>query len=120
MFQLRLFYDKHNEKTDAIAIKYSNCNKETGPYLKDTLLEEMINKFVLNVILHHVGMSWIISSKNEMLYKIEESNHPYWLNKVPWYNTAICSKFHGKLFEDFIIHGRTDRYQLMCSIISHN
>ena len=41
-------------------------------------------------------------------------------NKYPWYNTAICSKLHGKLFEDFIRHARTDMYHLMCSIISHD
>ena len=80
----------------------------------------MITKFVLNEILHHVGMSWIICSNNEMLYELEESNHPNWLNKVPWYNTAICSKLHGKLFEDFIRHARTDRYHLMCFIIAHD
>ena len=26
---------------------------------------------------------------------------------------------HGKLFEDFIRHARTDRYHIMCSIIKH-
>ena len=80
----------------------------------------MITKFVLNAILHHVGMSWIICSNNEMLYETEEKNHPDWLNKGPWYNTAICSKLHGKLFEDFIRHAITDIYHLMCSIIAHD
>ena len=45
---------------EAIAIKCSNCNKDTGLYLKDITIEEMITKFVLNEILHHVGMLWII------------------------------------------------------------
>ena len=27
---------------------------------------------------------------------------------------------HGKLFEDFIKHARTDRYHIMCSIIEHD
>ena len=55
-----------------------------------------------------------------MLYEIKENNHPNWFNKGPWYNTAICSKLHGKMFEGFIRHARTDRYHLMCSIIAHN
>ena len=80
----------------------------------------MITKFVLNAILHHVGMSWIICSNNKVFYEIEGNNHPYWFNTVPWYNTAIYSKCHGQLFEDFIRHARTDRYHLMYSIISHN
>ena len=55
-----------------------------------------------------------------MLYEIEENNYPDWLDKVPWYSTSICSKLHGKLFEDFIIHARIDRYNLTCYIISHD
>ena len=42
MFQLCLFYDKHYEEgnaADAIAIRFRNCNKETGLHLKDTPIE---------------------------------------------------------------------------------
>ena len=39
-----------------------------------------------------------------------------WLTGRPWYNTYICRKLHGKLFEAFIINARTDRYHIMCSI----
>ena len=54
---------------------------------------------MINAILHHVGMSWIICFNKEILYEIDESNVPNWLNKVPWYNADICSKLHGKIFE---------------------
>ena len=64
---------------------------------------------MLNEILHHVGMSWIFSSNDEMKYEIDESNHQNWLNKGPWYNTDICSRLHEIMFEAFIIHARTDR-----------
>ena len=40
--------------------------------------------------------------------------------KNPRYNTAICSKLHGKMFEHFIRHARTDRYHIMCSIVAHD
>ena len=73
----------------------------------------MITKFVLNTILYHVGMSWIIYSNKEMKYEIDKSYYQYWLNKFPWYNTAIFSRLHGSLFEDFITHARTDRYNIM-------
>ena len=76
----------------------------------------MITKFVLNEILHHVGVSWIISSNEEMKYEIDKSNHQYWLNKGPWYNTAIFSRLHGSLFEDFITHEITDIYIISCVI----
>ena len=42
------------------------------------------------------------------------------MNKGPWYNTSVCSKFPGKLFEYFIAHEITDRYYLVCSIIAHD
>ena len=67
-----------------------------------------------------MGMLWIISSNDEMKYEIDESNHQDWLNKVPWYNTDICSRLHGSLFEYFITHARTDRYNLMCYLVEHD
>ena len=78
----------------------------------------MITKFVLNTILHYVGMSWIISSNKEMKYEIDKSNHQDWLNKCPRYNTSICSRLHGSMFENFITHARTDRYNILCSLVA--
>ena len=80
----------------------------------------MISKFVFNAILYHVGMSWIICSNKEMKYKTVEINHQDWLNKGRWYNTAICLRFHGSLFEQFITHVRTDRYNLLPSLATHD
>ena len=36
-----------------------------------------------------------------------------------WYNTSICKKVHGKVFEGFIRNAITDRYNIMCSIDAH-
>ena len=80
----------------------------------------MITKFVLNAILHHVGMSWIICSNLKMKYEMDEINHPNCFNKGPWYKTFICSKLHGSMFEYFITHARTDIYDLMCFIFAHD
>ena len=79
----------------------------------------MITKFVLNSILRHVGISWIICSNKEMFNEIEKCNHPNWLNKDPWYNTDIFSKLHGKMFGYFITHKRTYRHNLMYSIVAY-
>ena len=80
----------------------------------------MINTFVLNAIFHHVGMWWVISSNYEMKYEMEKVNHQDWLSKGSWYNTAIYSRFHGSLFEDFITYARTNRYNLICSLVVHD
>ena len=37
----------------------------------------------------------------------------------PWYNTSICKKSHGIFFQGFIRNARTDRYNIMCSIDTH-
>ena len=38
---------------------------------------------------------------------------------VPCYNTYICKKLHGKVFEGIIRNARTDRYNIICSIDAH-
>ena len=42
------------------------------------------------------------------------------MNKGPWYNTAIYLRLHVSLFEDFITHARTDRYNLMCYLFAYD
>ena len=51
---------------------------------------------------------------------MDKNNHQDWLNKGPWYNTSICLKLHGSMFEDFITHAGTDRYNIMCSLVAHD
>ena len=59
-----------------------------------------------------------IQQRNEVWN--ENNNHQDWMNKGPWYNTSICLKLHGSIFEDFKTHARTDRYDLVCSLITHD
>ena len=66
-----------------------------------------------------MSLSCIISSNNKIKYETVENN-PDWLNKVPWYNTTICSKLHGTVFEYFIRNSGTDRYNFMSYITSHD
>ena len=49
-----------------------------------------------------------------------KSNHLDQLNKSTWYNKNICSKLHGIKFEDFITQARTDRYNIMCSLVARD
>ena len=71
MFGLRLIDDR--DKLEAVAIRCINCKKETGLYLGNSTLSEMITKFMFNKILNYVGMSGIICSNEEMKYEIDES-----------------------------------------------
>ena len=52
--------------------------------------------------------------------KYTNSNHLDWFDTSPWYNKNICSKLNGIKFEYFITQARTDRYNIMCSLVSHD
>ena len=78
---------------DVLSTNFINCKRETGLDSKTNftwVYDEIVTKFVLNAILHHVGMSWIIIPNQEMNYEMDENNHQDWLNKGPCYNTPIC------------------------------
>ena len=70
---------------------------------------------MLNKVLHHVVMSWIIETNLHLEYDIDKHN-PDWITCGPWYNTSTCKKIHGIAFEKYIINARNDRYKLFCSI----
>ena len=72
-------------------------------------------------MLYHVGISWIIRPKKEMDYdKYTNRDHLDWFNTGPYDNKNICSKWHGIKFEDFITQARTDRNNIMCSLVAHD
>ena len=43
-----------------------------------------------------------------------------WFDTGPWHNKNICYKLYGTTFEDFITQARTDRYNIMCSLVAHD
>ena len=81
----------------------------------NTIYQDIITTIVLNTMLQHVDMLWIIETHEQLQYDMDEQNSE-WMTGGPWYNTSICKKLHGNVFEGFIINARTDRYNIMCSI----
>ena len=110
MFEIRLSCG--DDDLDKVCLKCVNCKKETGLNSETGFKEfydEVITQFVLNAMLHHVGMSWIISSKKEMDYdNFTNSKNLECFDTGQWYNKNICSKLYGTTFEDFITQARTD------------
>ena len=102
---------------DIVSLKCVNCKKETGLNAENGFngfYDEVITQFVLNEMLHHVDMSWIISSKKEMDYdNFTNIKKLEWFDTGPWYNKNICSKLHGITFEDFSI---SDTAFIICFI----
>ena len=60
--------------------------------------QDIITSFVLNKVLQHVGMLWIIRTNQNLEYDMDKRNS-YWMTGGTWYNTYICEKLHGNLFE---------------------
>ena len=59
MFKMCLWYDIENIEenvVDNIGIRCSNCVKTTGLSVKNKNYKDMVNKFLLNTVLHHVGL----------------------------------------------------------------
>ena len=50
--------------------------------------QDIITTFLLNTMLHHVGILWTVESHEQLQYDM--------------YNTSICKPLHGKVFEGFI------------------
>ena len=76
MLQMIFWYDKEpDDKNDVkiIAIKCINCGKETGLYMENTnnRYKYISTVFVLNTLLHHVGMSWIIGTHEQLKYDMD-------------------------------------------------
>ena len=63
-------------------------------------------------MLRNVGIIWIIENHEDLKYDTEIQNSDY-MTGGPKYNTYICKKLHGNVFEAFIINTRTDRYNIM-------
>ena len=66
MFKIRLSYGEKD--LDTLSLNCINCKRDTDldPEISFTWVnDEIITKFLLNKMLHHVGMSWIISSNQK-------------------------------------------------------
>ena len=79
MFKIRLSFG--DEDLDNFSIKCIHCKIETCLDSETSftwVYDKIVTKFVLNTMLHHVGMSWIIGSNQEMEYEISETNLDDW------------------------------------------
>ena len=57
--------------------------------------QDIITLFVLNTMLHHVGMLCIIETHEQLKYDMDKNNL-YWMTGGPWYNIYIYKKITHK------------------------
>ena len=84
-----------------VAIRSSNCEKETMIDVDNmnTTYQDIITTFVLNTMLHHVGML-LISENHEQLKYDTDIHNSDWMTGSLWYNTYICNKLHEMFLKD--------------------
>ena len=63
----------------------------------NTTYQYIITFFVLNTMLQHIGMLWIIEKHEQLKYDTEKYNLE-WMTGGPWYNTYNCKKLRGIVF----------------------
>ena len=54
--------------------------------------QDIITSFVLNKVLHHVGILWITETKRHLEYDMDKHNS-YWMIDGPWYNKYMCKNY---------------------------
>ena len=101
-----------------VVIMCINCDKSTGCLLDNQTIETFITIFVINMVLQHVGLSWIIQ-QNQKLNSGFQDYCSSWIISGQWYNTAICSQLNGLLYKDNVTTFICDKYNLMCSTEAH-
>ena len=70
------------------------------------------------MVFQRVGLSWIIQSNQKPNFDLQHQCTFLILN-IPWYNPAICSRWHGLSFAYYVKTSRKCRYNLICSIEFH-
>ena len=80
MFKIECWYSPGEAEIkntgEKIAIRCSSCRKETMIYVDNlnTTYQDIITTFVLNKMLHHVGMLWIIETHEQLQYDMKNNN----------------------------------------------
>ena len=83
----------------------------------NTTYQDIITSFVLNTMLHHVVMSWIIETHEQLKYNMGKHNSD-WMTGGPWHNTSICKKYMETCLKDLLeIQELTDI--ISCILLMH-
>ena len=65
----------------------------------NTTYQDIITLFVLNTMLHHLYMLWIIETQEQLKYDIEKHNSD-WMTLGQWCNTYICKNYMEMCLRD--------------------
>ena len=57
-----------------------------------------ITCFIKAVLFHHIGISWVIATKEKINFSFYEQ-YGNWCTVGIWFYDTVCNNLHGPLFE---------------------
>ena len=70
-------------------------------------------------MIHHVGLSLIITTEEEYHLAVDKSGKEL-CTGGPWFNDKVFQNLHGPLFEKLFVTVRQDRYYFMYGLHAYN
>ena len=118
MFNVRIIYDEAIDNEyfpESVGIICINCGNIIGCYLANKNMEDFITPFVTNMVFQKIGLFWIIRSNKNLNFDFQ-NHYLSWILNAKWYNTAIFSRLHDLVFEDYFTTYKREKYNITCSI----
>ena len=80
-------------------------SKRVPCMLSETLGIDILSVLIKSFLFHHVGLSWMLETKDKYDYAVDENNS-LWLTGGSWYNTTIFQNLLDNLSEYLFVNKR--------------
>ena len=94
-------------------------NKTVHFQFFETVTIDIISVFIKDVLCCHVGLSWMIETKEQYIFTVKE-DFIDWCTGVSWFNETICLNLHVPVSEELFFTASKDIYDLMCGLHAYN
>ena len=112
-FKVQFLFAKY-EVTE-FSIQCNGCNKTVTCGFSETVTIDILLVFIKAVVFRYVGLSWVIITKKQYGFSVEE-HFIEWCTGGPWFNETVFQNLHGPIFEEFFVTARQNIYVLMCGL----
>ena len=94
------------------------CNKKVTYEFTETGTMELLLFFIKAVVFHNVYLSWIILTKDQYKFVVEE-HLIEWCTGGPLFNDFLWN-LHGPKFEELFVTSCQDRYDILCGLHAYD
>ena len=116
-FKIQILFAKNEVKE--FSTQCNSWNKTVTCEFYETVTIDILTFFIKAIVFNHVGLSWIILTKDQHEFYVEE-NYIEWCTGGPWFNETTFRNLHSPTFDEFFVTARQYRYELMCGLYSYN